>query len=249
VNNPYNSVCDDFGLFVYINSKLELPTTREAVMHFFHAIQKSFPQMTDFDRHENGEYVLEEDRDAGANRSIILEGRRLSSGHLNPESLEDADQLHERVLEMAPFHFDLDNMNCETLDLLYSFDFFYTGNHDELVAEALARNTPFESLMQMPGSRVINYQPSIMLALNDSCRLQARLSFETRTSAYHVRTGEFPLAPITLFVTIRQFWGKQPFKTFVESYRHQRQVSQELLDSYVVPQIIRPLAQEIETRG
>jgi len=33
------------------------------------------------------------------------------------------------------------------------FDFMYTGNHDEVVAEALGLNTTLESLMQMPGRR------------------------------------------------------------------------------------------------
>ena len=63
---------------------------------------------------------------------------------------------------------------------------------DEVVAEALGINTTLENLIALPGSRVINYEPSLMLALDESCRLQCRLSLETRTKAYQVRTGDFP---------------------------------------------------------
>jgi hypothetical protein len=73
---PYSSLCDDFGVFVYVNTKLELPTTRESVLHFFGSLQKTFPQMTDFECRDNGEYVLEEDREQGSYRWVGLDGRR-----------------------------------------------------------------------------------------------------------------------------------------------------------------------------
>ena len=52
-----------------------------------------------------------------------------------------------------------------------------------------------------------------MLALDDGCRLQCRLSIETRTNAYQIRTGQFPEAPISVYFTVRQYWGRQPYKT------------------------------------
>src|SRR5258708_28072854 len=95
---------------------------------------------------------------------------------------------------------------------------FYGGNDDEVVAEALVGGTPLDNLIQIPGSRVINYEPSLMLALEENCRLQCRLSIETRTNAYQIRTGQFPETPISVYFTVRQYWGKQPYKTFGESY-------------------------------
>src|SRR4051794_41892244 len=102
--NPYSSLCDDFGVYVYVNTKMELPTRRETVLHFFDSLQKTFPQMTDFDCRESGEYVLEEDREQGSYRWGTLEARRLCIGYVNPPGLEDADALHEMVLEGAPDH-------------------------------------------------------------------------------------------------------------------------------------------------
>jgi hypothetical protein len=243
--NSYASLCDDFGMSAYLHSKLEMPTNREAVLHFFEAVQKAFPKMTDFERRDNGEYMLEEDRDTGSYRWASLDARRLCTGFVNPPALEDGDAHNERVLEMAPYHLDLHAMQCESMDVLYYFDFLYQGNHDEVVAEALATGTPLEGLAQVPGGRVLHYQPTLMMALDDACQLQSRLSIETRTNAYQVRTGHFPESPISVYFTVRQFWGKQPFKTFAESYQNQRRVLDELVNTYIIPNVITPLQRAI----
>jgi hypothetical protein len=60
-----------------------------------------------------------------------------------------------------------------------------------------------------------------------------------------VRTGQFAESPVSVYFTIRQFWGKQPFKTFTESYRNQRRVLDELVQQYVVPNVLQPLAKAI----
>jgi hypothetical protein len=88
-----------------------------------------------------------------------------------------------------------------------------------------------------------------MLALEENCRLQCRLSIETRTNAYQIRTGSFPESPISVYFTIRQYWGKQPFKTFGESYENQRRIAQELVESHVLPNVITPLSRAISAKG
>jgi hypothetical protein len=241
----YNALADDFGVSVYLVNKVDMPTAREPVIHFFEACQKACPRLTDFEKRDNNEYMLEEDREAGGYRWVSLDTRRLCIGYVNPPSVEDADEHMERVLDMAPYHLDLSAMQTELLDVLYYFDFAYQGNHDEVVAEALAQGTPLEGLSQVPGGRVLHYQPTLMMALDESCQLQARLSIETRTSAYQVRTGQFAESPVSVYFTVRQFWGKQPFKTFTESYRNQRRVLDELVQQYVVPNVLQPLAKAI----
>ena len=116
--NSYGSLSDDFGVSVYLASKAEMPSGRETVLHFFEAIQKQFPKMTDFERRDDKEYALEEDRDSGSYRWVTLDNRRLCSGFVNPPSLEDADQQNERVLEMAPYHLGVSGLDADTLDLV-----------------------------------------------------------------------------------------------------------------------------------
>lgn len=245
---PYSSLCDDFGIYSYVNTKMELPSGRETVLHFFNSLQKTFPTMTDFDCRGNNEYVLEEDREQGSYRWIGVEPKRFASGYVNPPSIEAADAQHERVLEIAPYHLDFGSLDCEALDVLFSFDFVYSGNHDEVVAEALGMNTTLEALLQVAGTKVLGYEPALMLALDESCRLQCRLNIETRTNAYQIRTNHFPEAPITVFFTVRQYWAKQGGKTFVEGYQNQRRICAELVDNHIIPAVIKPLCQTIENK-
>jgi len=246
--NPYSSLCDDFGIYFYLNSKMELPNGRETVLHFFESLRKVYPQLTDFDHRESGEYVLEEDREQGSYRWVTLETRRLCGGFVNPPAVEAADAFLERILEVAPAYLGFEALDCEALDVMFAFDFMYTGNHDEVVAEALGLHSTLESLLQLPGSRIINYEPSMMLSLDETCRLQSRLSIETRTNAYQVRTGNFPEAPISVYFTVRQYWGRQPFNNFVESFQNQRRICQELVDNHIIPGVVRPLAQTIAAK-
>jgi len=246
--NPYSSLSDDFGVYFYLNTKMELPSQRENVLHFFDSVQKTFPQMSDFECRESGEFVLEEDREKGSYRWVSLESKRFCSGFVNPPSLADADAHHTRLLEVAPFHLDFSPLDCDALDVLFAFDFVYSGNHDEVVAEALGIHSTLESLIQMPGAKVLNYEPTIMLALDDNCRLQCRLNIETRTNAYQIRTGQFPEAPISVYFTVRQYWGRQAGKTFGESYHNQRKICQELVDNHVIPAVIQPLSKTITSK-
>jgi hypothetical protein len=246
--NPFAAICDDFGVFAYLNTKLDLPTASETVLHFFEAIQKSFPEMTGFERREGGEFVLEEEQEEGSLRSVTLESRRLASAHMNPPSLEDADRQHERVLDLAPYHLDLSSLNCDSLDVVFTFDFLYNGNHDEVVAEALAQGSPFEGLLQLPGSRVTHFEPSLMVTLDDACRLQARMWVESRTTAFQVKTGQYTEAPITVYFQLHQEWAGNQFKSFAEAYRERRRLAQELVESHVLPGILQPLHLTITTR-
>ena len=107
MSNSYSTLCDDFGTSTYLMSKIEMPTSRETVLHFFEAIQKTYPSMTDFEKRDNGEFALEEDRETGAYRWSSLDTRRLCAGYVNPPAMDDADEHNEKVLEMAAYHLDL----------------------------------------------------------------------------------------------------------------------------------------------
>ena len=245
MDTSYGSLCDDFGVSCYLLGKVEMPTGRETVLHFFESVRKAVPSMTDFEKRDNGEFNLEEDRDTGHYRWVTLDGKRLCTGYVNPPAMEDADEHIENVLEMSAAHLDLGGLQTEAVDVLYYFDFLYQGNHDEVVAEALAIGGPLENLSRLPGSRVLHFQPSLMLALDDGCQLQGRLSVETRTTAYNVRTANFPEVPVSVYFTVRQFWGKQPYKNFVDSYRNQRRLIDEIVTDYVLPNVIQPISRTI----
>src|SRR6266850_121469 len=172
----YGSFADDFYININLNTEMELPKSRDTLLHFFERMQKSYPEMTNFYTRENGDFVLEEDKEKGHYRWVGLESRRLCSGCVNPSRGEDAYEQHELVLELAPYHLSVSTLDCEALDVLFGFDFTYGGNHDEIVAEALGISKAMEGVLDLPGARIINYEPSTTIALDENCRLQCRLS-------------------------------------------------------------------------
>jgi hypothetical protein len=246
--NSFNSICDDFGISMYLASKVPMTQSRESIIHFFETVQKKHPKLRDFDKREENEYTLEGDRENGIYQWVTLDPRRLGAGSVNPAQLDDADLLNEGLLEMAPYYLGFSNLDADALDVVYYFDLMYAGNHDEVVAEALALNGPFESVMKTPENKVLQYQPSVLFSLDEHCQTQCRLSIETRSTAYQVRTRHFVESPISVYCTVRQFWGRQSPGSFMESYHLQRKLIDEIVVDHVVPNIVQPLAKTIAAK-
>lgn len=246
--NRYTSDADDFYINLNLNTKLELPTHRDTVLHYFEQMRKAYPELHHFSTRESGDLMLEGDKEQESYRWLAIEPKRLCSGHINPETAEAAYQQHEMVLELAPHLLTISLLDCEALDVTYGFDFTYEGNHDEIVAEALGLGPGLEGLLERPGARAINYEPSLTLALEESCRLQCRLSVETRTTVFQVRTGEFAKDQISVYFSIRQYWTGEPNRTFLSSFRHQCEVGEEFVQTKIIPRIVQPLAQAIASR-
>jgi len=243
--NPFSSLCDDFYVNMNLSTEMELPTNRETVLHFFERVQKTFPTMRNFYGRDRGDFVLEEDKDQGNYRWCTIEPRRVCSGQVNPDDVEDALKQHRLVLELAPFNLSVSPLDCEALDLLFGFDFTYRGNHNHLVAEALGVNPSMEEVIEVPGATVINHEPSITVALDDECRMQFRLSIETRTNAYQIRTGDYPEEQLSVYVTARQYGSLGPDRSFVETLERLEDVCNEMLETHIVEQVLRPLARTI----
>jgi hypothetical protein len=246
--NRYSSLCDDFYINVNLSTEMELPHNRETILHFFERVQKSYPTMRNFYCRDRGDFVLEEDKDQGAYRWCTIESRRICSGQVNPETPQTALEQHRLVLELAPYTLTVSPLDCEALDLLYGFDFTYRGNHNQVVAEALGVPPAMERLLEIPGATVINHEPSVTIALDEECRLQCRVSVETRTNAYQVRTGEFPEEQLSVYVTARQYGSLGADRTFPETLNKLSEVCQEILENHVIDNVLRPLARTISMK-
>lgn len=243
--NDYSSLCDDFYVNMNLGTEMELPNNRETVLHYFERIQKKYPTMRNFYCREKGDFVLEEDKDRGHYRWATIEQRRVCSGQVNPQSVGEALEQHKLVLELAPYMLSVSPLDCEALDLLVGFDFTYRGNHNQLVAEALGLSPALERLADIAGASIINHEPSITLALDEDCRTQCRLSIETRTNAYQVRTGDFPEEQLSVYLTARQYGSLGPDNTFVTALENLTQICHEMVDSHVIENVLRPLARAI----
>ena len=245
---PYSSLSDDFFVNVNLNTEMQLPTSRETVLDFFGRVQKSYPSMRNFYTRENGDFVLEEDKDQSHYRWACLEPRRICSGYVNPPSVDEAMEQHRLALELAPYMLSVSPLDCEALDFLVGFDFLYRGNHDELVAEALGVGTAMEGLLDIPGARPLNYEPTITVSLDESCRRQCRLMVETRTNAYQVRRNEFAEESISVYFTVRQYGSLAHDSSYPDALVELREDAESLLSEHVVEEVLKPLAQAIATK-
>lgn len=243
--NPYSSLCDDFYINMNLSTEMELPANRETILHFFERVQKTYPTMRNFYCRERGDFVLEEDKDQGAYRWCSVEPRRLCSGQVNPATIEGALDQHRLVLDLAPYTLSVSQLDCEALDLLFGFDFTYRGNHNQLVAEALGLSPAMERLVELPGATVINYEPSVTVALDEECRLQCRLSMETRTNAYQIRTGDFPEEQLSVYVTARQYGSLQSDTNFAQTLDTLLKICQNMIENHVIDHVLQPLARTI----
>lgn len=246
---PFSSFCDDFYVNMRLGSQLHLPHQRETVLHFFERLQRDFPGMTRFRKADNGELSLEEDRSGNSYRWATLEQKRLSSGHVNPASIEDAIRIHKLMLEMAPCHLGISGVEVDYLDVLFGFDMSFTGNHDEIIAESLLAQSPLASLLEEDGAKAVDFQPTVTVALSDDCRLQARIDVVTRTNSYQVRTGDYSEDVISVYVILRRYWGDRPKEPMEKMLEQMTERTEQLCSSVVVPRILRPISAAIASRS
>lgn len=243
--NPYSSLADDFSINMNLATEMDLPSSREAVLHYFEQIQKQYPAMRNFYAREKNDFILEEDKDRASYRWCSIEPRRISSGMVNPPTIDDALQQHRLALEHAPYTLSVSPLDCEALDLMMGFDFTCRGNHSQLIAEALGVCPALERLAGAAGRTVINYEPSFTFALDDECRIQCRFGVEPRTNAYQIRTGEFQEEQLSVYVTARQYGSLPPGQTFVGMLDKLWTVCQDMVDNYVIDAVLQPLARTI----
>ena len=249
MSNPFASFCQDFYVNMRLSTQLNLPHGRETVLHFFERVQKEFPAMTQFRKVDNGDFNLEEERREGSYRWVRLENRRLVSGYVNPPTLDAALAFHKFLLDMAPHYLGISPLEIEHLECLFGFDLSYRGNHDDVVSESLIAESPLACLLDERGARPVDVQPSIAISLSDDCRLQARLDVITRTDNYQVRTGDYCEDEISVYLTLRRYWGDRPKEGMNVIFETMFDRADGIAASRVVPKVLRPLSSAIASRS
>lgn len=244
----YGTFCDDFYVNLTINTELELSNQRETILRYFEQLQHRFPAMRNFFGRDHGEYVLEEEKERNQYRWATLEPKRICTGHVNPDSMQEAADLHNCVAELVPYYLGVSALECESINLMMGFDYTYRGNQNQLIAEALGITPAFERLLEIPGANAVAYEPSLQVALDPDCKTQFRLSVEPRTTAYHVRTGDFPEEQISVYVTVRRFGSLDSQESIADVAAQLMSLGQEMMDDYVIENILRPLQQAIALR-
>jgi len=81
--------------------------------------------------------------------------------------------------------------------------------------------------------------------LDSDCRVQTRLSIETRTTAYHVRTGDYPEEQLSVYLTTRRYGSLDTGETYTGAMHALAKVCQRFMDEYVAENILLPLQEAI----
>jgi hypothetical protein len=249
MNNSFSSFCDEFYVDMNVNTELELPSERDTVLTFFERIQKQFPTMGNFSRRDGGDFCLQEERDGEKYRWVSLELDRICCGCVSPTDMEDAYGLQEIVLDLAPYMLGLSHLDIDSLDVTFTMDFDYQGNHDEVVAEALFASSAFSSLLDLPGAKPIGFSPTAVIALSPDCRTQARIAVESRTSVYEVRNNKYKEDdPISLYFTIRRYPKPNSKFDAKQSFAEQCMIAEDLMVERIIPDFVTPLINAIAQR-
>lgn len=246
----FNAHCDDFHVSTRLYLKLDLALQRETVLHFFDSIRREFPTMRKLRRREDGSLLLEED-DSGeeTRRWLRLDGSTIRIGYHNPPQTELAEQLAGTVLRMAPYHLTLGDLDYDHLEVVYGFDLEYKGNHDQLVADTLLADGPLGGLLTHPNVvHTVDAQPFLGFAVGESCETQVYVEIKSRTSTYEVRTRTFEPQPLSVFLTVRRYWGFSESEAMLDIHRELTHIAEEWAAERVVPLVVNPLAQAIASR-
>jgi hypothetical protein len=245
MDTGFPDLTDDFFVNLSVQTTLPLPRSRETVLNYFEAVQKQFPGMASFYQREGGEYILEGDRESGRYRWMEVQANQLAAGYFNPPSLADAYHLHQWLLERSVYFLGISGLDVEALDVLFGFNLDYRGNRDAILADALLAGSPLAAFASDPGARPVEFEPSLVVALDENCYLQARLSLETRSSSYQVRTGQYEDEPISVYFTVRRYASPGRVIKMGECFAEQCEMGEDLVSRVVAPNVIQPIVAAI----
>jgi hypothetical protein len=245
----FAALCDEFHVSSRLYFKLDLTPSRESLLHFFDRMRLQYPNMTRMRRRDDGGLVLDEDAaDVEGRRLLRVDRAALKFGYYGPSGVDAVLEYGAMVLSQAPAHLTLSTLDMDYMEVAYTFDLEYRGNHDELVAETLFADHPLYAAFAGEGQRFIDCQPFLGIALGDECDLQAYLEIRGRTSTAEVRSGEYEASPLSVCLAMRRYAGSASFHDLTATFRELLLRGEALVMERAVPHVVQPLAAAIASR-
>jgi hypothetical protein len=170
-------------------------------------------------------------------------------GIFAPREAQDVHRYGRFLLDQAPCHLTISDLDVDYLEVVYGFDMEYGGNHDQLIADTLYRDHPLAGfIMGEEAAHTVDCQPYFGIALTPKCDLQAHLEIKSRTSSYEVRTGEYENQLLSVNLSIRRYWGFEDSEDLPQIYERLLGIADEIAIGRVVPLVVNPLALAIASR-
>lgn len=244
----FGALCTDFYINQKLTLKMDLPSERDTLLHFFDQVRKSHPGMTRFRRYE-GELSLESSRREAEYTWLSLRQSSIRTGHVNPDTMEDAYRFHRRMLEIAPYYLTLSPLDIDYVELMFGFDIECKANHDEVVYEALFSHSPLGGLLKptdaAEGAKVLDVQPVFGLNLSDDGQLQAYFEVKTRRRTRRGSGRRYAQEPISLFVTLRDYGPVDKLDDLKSVTKKLATHCEALAMERLIPDLLNPIVQHI----
>lgn len=240
----FGALCTDFYINQRLGLKMDLPTERETILHFFDRIRADQPTMKRFRRYSD-ELALESSARDAVYRWMALRTSSIRAGFVNPETLEEAYDLHRLILKICPFHLSISPLDVEVQELTFGFDLEAKANQNEVVYDALLAETPLGSLLEYPGATPLDVQPALGITLNEECDLQAFFEVATTTSNKQIRLNRFRTEPISVWVTVRKLGPIDKPEDLLERFDVLGQYCEQLATEKAIPDLIQPISRAL----
>ena len=240
----FGALCTDFYINQKLALKMDLPSDRETILHFFDRIRKSLPGLRRLRRYE-GELALESARRDAEYSWLALRRTCIRTGHVNPEAMNDAYNLHQLVLELAPYHLTISPLDVDYVELMFGFDMECKDNHDEIVFESLIAGSPIANLMKVDDARVLDIQPVFGMSLSESGDLQAYFEVKTRQKSRRGSSRPYRQEPISLFITVRKYGPVDKVEDLLAIFDTLSYHCETLATEKLVPDLLTPIAKYI----
>ncbi len=244
----YKALCSD----MYVNLKLafhsEIDATRQVTVEFFDRLRKEFPALQTF-RHVQNELAIESAPGIAPQHWVAVRGNCVRAGAVNPDSFEQAYQLHAAVLELAPYYLGISPLDIDYYETLFGFDIEAAGDHDRIVFESLLRGSPLASLVEDMGAAPIDAQPILGVALRgDSIPHRSEAYFEVKTRPTGASNG-LDGEPISVYLTVRRHGPLEDVATPKLEFSDLGRCGERIIESSVMPRLVQPIRSFIASGG
>ncbi len=240
------ALCTDFYINQKLALKMDMPAERETILHFFDRIRKALPSMNRFRRYE-GELALESSRRDTEYKWMALRRTSIRSGHVNPQTMEDAYRFQRLLLEVSPYHLTISPLDVDYLELMFGFDLECKENHDRIIYEALYERTPMADLLAEGDKhgKILDVQPVFGQALTEEGDLQAYFEVKTRPKSRRGSSRGYRHEPISLFLTLRKYGPIDDVKQLQSEFDSLTKTAEQLATDRLVPDLLTPISQRI----
>lgn len=237
------ALCSDHYVNQKLSLKLDLPSSRETVLHMFDRVRRDLPSMERFKRYDD-ELALESVEADSRYSWLALGKTAIRSGWVNPGEFDEAYRLHRLILELAPYYLSISPLDVDSLELMFGTDIEASRNRNEVVLDALYGGSPLREVVG-DDELLLDVQPFLGFALEPACGRQAFVEIKTRTKTPDIAAGRFEAEPISIYLTVRSYGPFRTIEDLERAFAGLAADGERLVADRVIPHVVQPIREAL----